>query len=172
MPEASLHPSVDSLSSAGIDIDGSTDVEIAGCRIRTADDAICLKTTHPGHPTERVRVAGCSLKSRSSAVKLGSESRAGFRDISFRNLKARGPLSHPHAQKCAASFWALMCQQRCAVSQHCADAMACLGACAMSGMPGGGAPKSCLLLPAPASVLSSPCAPDATWAALPAYLPA
>ncbi|GAB4816175.1 hypothetical protein N2152v2_003221 [Parachlorella kessleri] len=71
----------------GIDIDSSSDVQVTGCTIVTADDAICLKTTHPGRATERVAVRGCSLKSRSSAVKLGSESRADFRDITFQHLQ-------------------------------------------------------------------------------------
>lgn len=75
---------------AGIDIDSSTDIEVSGCRITTADDAVCLKTTSAGRPTEHVRVQDCTLQSRSSAVKLGSESRAAFRDISFTNLTVGG----------------------------------------------------------------------------------
>ncbi len=74
---------------AGIDIDGSSDVAVSGCTITTADDAVCLKTTHPHHPTERVTVDGCTLQSRSSAVKLGSESRAAMRHIAFTNLRVR-----------------------------------------------------------------------------------
>ena len=124
-------------------MDSSRHVSITHADVDTADDAICLKTTSPGHPLEHVTVsdcrwagtgcngvphalaagmqaaagscgpctaerpaaasnlllptlqpllppaclfAPCRLRSRSSAVKLGSESVADMRHISFSRL--------------------------------------------------------------------------------------
>lgn len=36
----------------GIDIDSSSEVEITGCDIDVADDAVCVKTTVPGVPAK------------------------------------------------------------------------------------------------------------------------
>lgn len=73
----------------GIDIDSSSDVEVTGAHISTADDAICIKTTLPGVPAQRVRVSHSVLRSRSSAVKLGSESVADFADLAFHDLRVQ-----------------------------------------------------------------------------------
>lgn len=65
----------------GIDVDGSRRVSIRGCRVDTADDAVCLKTTRPDKPLRDVWVSDCVLRSRSAAIKLGSESRADMTDV-------------------------------------------------------------------------------------------
>lgn len=44
----------------GIDIDSSSHVTVTGADVDTADDAICLKTTSPGHPLEHVAVSDCT----------------------------------------------------------------------------------------------------------------
>ena len=44
---------------AGIDVDSSSHVSISHADVDTADDAICLKTTSPGHPLEHVTVSDC-----------------------------------------------------------------------------------------------------------------
>ncbi|PNH05100.1 putative polygalacturonase [Tetrabaena socialis] len=71
----------------GIDIDGSSYVTVEGCHVTTADDAVCLKTTRDAPATHHVRVANCTLRSRSAAVKLGSETRADITDITFEHLQ-------------------------------------------------------------------------------------
>lgn len=43
----------------GIDIDGSQQVSVRDTEVDTADDAICLKTTTPGHPLANVTVSDC-----------------------------------------------------------------------------------------------------------------
>eukprot|EP00198_Chlamydomonas_reinhardtii_P004842 XP_001694178.1 predicted protein [Chlamydomonas reinhardtii] len=60
----------------GIDIDGSAHVTIRNCTVSTADDA-------------HVLVEDCVLRSRSAAVKLGSESRADMTNITFRRVRKR-----------------------------------------------------------------------------------
>jgi polygalacturonase len=40
-------------------VDGSRHVSIVDADVDTADDAICLKTTSPGHPLQHVVVRDC-----------------------------------------------------------------------------------------------------------------
>ncbi|EFN59558.1 hypothetical protein CHLNCDRAFT_8203, partial [Chlorella variabilis] len=70
----------------GIDVDGSRHVSISHADVDTADDTVCLKTTAAGFPLEHVSVTDCRLRSRSSAIKLGSESRADMRHLRFARL--------------------------------------------------------------------------------------
>lgn len=72
----------------GIDIDSSIDVAVHRCWVDTADDAICLKTTRP-EPTERIKITNCTLRSRSSAFKVGSESVGDFSRIVVTDLVIR-----------------------------------------------------------------------------------
>ena len=70
----------------GLDIDGCKRVLVAGCIIRTGDDAICLKTTRQGGRSETcedISVTNCSLSSSSCALKIGTETNADLRRILF-----------------------------------------------------------------------------------------
>jgi hypothetical protein len=70
----------------GIDPDHCRNVRISDCYIETGDDCICLKTTRPFiefGPTENVTVTGCVLRSRSAAIKIGSESASDIRNVVF-----------------------------------------------------------------------------------------
>ena len=73
----------------GIDPDSCRDVTIRGCYIEGGDDAIVLKTTKPAAarygPCEDVVVTGCTLISRGSAVKIGTETWADIRRVLFTN---------------------------------------------------------------------------------------
>ncbi|KXZ43270.1 hypothetical protein GPECTOR_96g736 [Gonium pectorale] len=72
----------------GIDIDGSSYVTVTDTHVSTADDALCLKTTSAARPpTRHVLVSNVTLRSRSAAVKLGSESLADMYNITFRHLR-------------------------------------------------------------------------------------
>jgi hypothetical protein len=77
----------------GIDPDCCTDVRIVNCTVDAADDGICLKASHAlgeRRTTERVLVSDCTVRSSSNALKLGSESCSGFRDIAFRRCTLLG----------------------------------------------------------------------------------
>ena len=65
----------------GIDIDASSDVIVRQCWIDTADDSICIKTTRLFVPTQRIQIRNCTLRSRSSAFKIGSETLADISHI-------------------------------------------------------------------------------------------
>lgn len=70
----------------GIDLTGCHDVRIEGCNIRTADDAIALKTSEYSRSCERVIIANCHLSTSCVAVRVGYESRQDFRDILIHDL--------------------------------------------------------------------------------------
>lgn len=69
----------------GIDIDSSRDVLVRGCRIDTSDDALCLKS-EGASPCENVVCSDCLLASHASAIKLGTASIGGFRNIAISNI--------------------------------------------------------------------------------------
>ena len=71
----------------GIDLDHCRNVRVANCHIHTADDGIVLKTT-PNFASygvcENITVTGCTIKSRSSALKLDEAyARPGIRNVVF-----------------------------------------------------------------------------------------
>ncbi|HVU25020.1 MAG TPA: glycosyl hydrolase family 28 protein [Opitutus sp.] len=69
----------------GLDIDWSSNVRIRGCNIVSGDDCIALKTapqsTGITQPCEHVVITGCTLKSRSSAIVMGSDVVGVIRDV-------------------------------------------------------------------------------------------
>ena len=80
------------INADGIDIDGCHNVTISDCIVQTADDAIVLKTTAlhgESRSCENIAVSNCVLESSSTALKLGTESHADFRYITFNNCVIR-----------------------------------------------------------------------------------
>lgn len=71
-----------------IDIDCCRDVIIADCFGDTDDDALTLKST-AGRPTENVTVSNCLLSSHCNAIKCGTESHGGFKNITITNCAIR-----------------------------------------------------------------------------------
>lgn len=69
----------------GIDIEDCSDVRIRRCDINSADDGICLKSDRePGN--RRVLVSGCRIRSSANAVKFGTPSAGGFRDVRIEDI--------------------------------------------------------------------------------------
>lgn len=73
----------------GIDPNSSRDVLVDHCFVFTADDCIAVKTSGQsrlGGDAERITVRDCVLTSRTSGIKLGTETFAGaHRDLLFEN---------------------------------------------------------------------------------------
>lgn len=68
----------------GISPDGCRDVVISGCIVRSGDDGIVPKSSYTlGRPAwmENLVVSGCVISSRCNAIKLGTESNAGYRNV-------------------------------------------------------------------------------------------
>ncbi len=68
-----------------MDIDGCRNVVISDCIGDTDDDGITLKSTSE-RPTEHVTISNCVISSHCNALKTGTESTGGFRDIAVSNL--------------------------------------------------------------------------------------
>lgn len=71
-----------------IDIDGCKDVRISDCIGDTDDDGITMKTTS-GKPNENVVVTNCILSSHCNALKMGTESVSGFKNVTISNIVIR-----------------------------------------------------------------------------------
>lgn len=71
----------------GIDIDSSSHVLISQSTIHTADDSVCIKTMIPNVPATNVLIQNCTVWSKSSAIKIGSESQADIKDIQIENIR-------------------------------------------------------------------------------------
>jgi hypothetical protein len=69
----------------GLDIDGCSNVVIRGCDIDSEDDAICLKSHR--RFCENVLIENCRIRSSCNALKFGTASFKGFRNITVRNLE-------------------------------------------------------------------------------------
>ena len=72
----------------GMDIVDCKKVRITNCYVDTSDDGICLKSYARGeHFCDSVYIANCTVRSSASAVKLGTGSYGGFRNIHIENIK-------------------------------------------------------------------------------------
>lgn len=69
----------------GIDIESCKAVFISNSSIYSDDDAICFKSSIEGLPVENVVVTNCILRSNCAAIKFGTPSVAGFKNISVSN---------------------------------------------------------------------------------------
>ena len=67
-----------------IDIDGCRRVTVSDCHFDTDDDGITLKSTGSA-PTEDVVITNCTVSSFCNAIKAGTESSGGFRNITISN---------------------------------------------------------------------------------------
>ena len=72
------------INNDGLDIDGCSRVRVSNCSITSGDDGICLKSTGP-RPCRAITITNCYISSLCSAFKFGTESTAGFFDITFSN---------------------------------------------------------------------------------------
>ena len=73
----------------GISPDNSTNVRIYDCDLETGDDGIVFKSSYTLNRLgicEHIDVKNCKVKSRCSAVKFGTETNGGFKDIHIENI--------------------------------------------------------------------------------------
>ncbi len=71
----------------GIDIADCTNVRITNCSINASDDGICFKSERPDQFCDSIYVAHCSVRSSASAVKFGTTSRGGFKNIHVEHIR-------------------------------------------------------------------------------------
>jgi len=71
-----------------IDVDGCHDVRISDCVGDSDDDGITLKSTS-GRGNENIVITNCLLSSHCNALKMGTESNSGFKNVSVSNIVIR-----------------------------------------------------------------------------------
>lgn len=79
----------------GIDID-CKNITISDCIIDCDDDAMCLKSDNPNFLVENVAISNCVIASNCNAIKFGTSSRSGFKNISISNCIIRRPSESAH----------------------------------------------------------------------------
>jgi polygalacturonase len=71
----------------GIDFVDCDSVAIINSYIDAADDGICLKSHDPNKTCQNILVRNCTIRSSANAIKLGTASLGGFRNIRLINIK-------------------------------------------------------------------------------------
>ena len=84
----------------GIDITDCKQVHISKCRINSADDGICLKSYDTTSCNEDVLIEDCHIRSSASAVKFGTASWGGFRNVTVRNITVQDTYRSAIALEC------------------------------------------------------------------------
>ncbi|KAK3006272.1 hypothetical protein RJ639_017472 [Escallonia herrerae] len=82
--DVSIYGDFNTPNNDGIDIDDSNNTVITRCNINTGDDAICPKT-YDG-PLYNLTATDCWIRTKSSAIKLGSASWFDFKGLVFDNI--------------------------------------------------------------------------------------
>lgn len=73
------------LTNDGLDLDGCKNVVVRGCDIDSEDDGICLKSSR--RACENILIENCRVRSSCNALKFGTASFVGFKNIVCRNLE-------------------------------------------------------------------------------------
>lgn len=71
----------------GIDIADCKNVYLGHSYFNSADDGICIKSHHAEYLVEDMIVEHCTVRSSASAVKFGTKSIGGFKNVTVRNIK-------------------------------------------------------------------------------------
>ena len=71
----------------GMDITDSKNVRITNCDVDSADDGICLKSYYPGYFNDNIYIANNTIRSSASAIKFGTASYGGFKNVTIENIK-------------------------------------------------------------------------------------
>ncbi|HYV90816.1 MAG TPA: glycosyl hydrolase family 28 protein [Chitinophagales bacterium] len=71
----------------GIDIQDCHNVRITNCIVNSADDGICLKSQSADHYCDSIYIANCTVRSSASAIKFGTVSHGGFKNVTIENIK-------------------------------------------------------------------------------------
>ena len=71
----------------GMDITDCRNVGITNCNINSGDDGICLKSYYPGYCNDSIYIANCTIRSSASAIKFGTASYGGFKNVTIEHIK-------------------------------------------------------------------------------------
>lgn len=70
----------------GMDISDCKNVRITNCYVNAADDGICLKSHTKGFFNDNIHIANCTIRSSASAIKFGTASVGGFKNIGIEDI--------------------------------------------------------------------------------------
>lgn len=71
----------------GIDVVDCSRVRITNSFVNAADDGICLKSSTEGYINDSIYIDNCTVRSSASAVKFGTASTGGFKNVVVKNIK-------------------------------------------------------------------------------------
>ncbi len=71
----------------GIDIQDCRNVRITNCVINASDDGICLKSHDDNLYCDSIYIANCTVRSSASAIKFGTRSHGGFRNVVIEQIR-------------------------------------------------------------------------------------
>jgi polygalacturonase len=71
----------------GMDIQDCRNVRITNCFVNAADDGICLKSQSKDHYCDSIYISDCTVRSSASAIKFGTVSHGGFRNVVIEKIK-------------------------------------------------------------------------------------
>lgn len=71
----------------GFDISDCKNVRVTNCFVNSADDGICLKSGDKNDWNESIYIANCTVRSSANAVKFGTGSTGGFKNVIIENIK-------------------------------------------------------------------------------------
>lgn len=70
----------------GIDFDGCSNVFVTDCNLQVEDDALCLKSS-VDKICENINISNCTVSSYHAAVKFGTASKTGFRNVTIKDCQ-------------------------------------------------------------------------------------
>jgi hypothetical protein len=71
----------------GIDISDCKNVRVTNCFVNSADDGICLKSGDKEDWNDSIYIANCTVRSSANAIKFGTGSTGGFKNVTIENIK-------------------------------------------------------------------------------------
>jgi len=71
----------------GFDISDCKNVRLTNCFVNAADDGICLKSGDKNDWNDSIYIANCTVRSSANAIKLGTGSTGGFKNVKIENIK-------------------------------------------------------------------------------------
>jgi parallel beta-helix repeat protein len=84
----------------GIDIQDCRNVRVTNCVVNSSDDGICIKSLSADHGCDSIYIANCTVRSSASAIKFGSRSHGGFKNVTIENIKIHDTFRSAVAIEC------------------------------------------------------------------------
>lgn len=88
------------LNNDGIDIVDCQHAKVVDCDINSDDDGICLKSENKNSLCQDILIENCRVRSSASAIKFGTASFGGFKDITVRDIKIYNTFRSAVALEC------------------------------------------------------------------------